>query len=175
MQIDNEYRLQTRAAYLGKPPESYIRLNHSNFPELRRDTYPHSAAQQEVFLSKSKQQFFAAARARFEYPLFANENGTEVHVKVIPLPFYFPDSLCKNAIHEMITLREQGLLTSLRGNRSTDLARPLPTEVREQVNIIAPNLVKLVTGIEKAIKGSDLFVRAIKIDEARISTTTGSK
>jgi hypothetical protein len=108
---------------------------------------------------------------RMPYVLFANEVGIENSVKVVPLPVRIPAELSAGAITEMQQLGETGVLTALRGGRRTDLPRPLPAEVREQVIEGSPHLVELITRVESAIKGSDLFIRAVKLDKARASTT----
>lgn len=105
------------------------------------------------------------------YDKFANELGVDHMVKVVSLPICIPPDLSKGSIREMRELREKGALTALRGNRKTDLARPLKPEMRQMILDSCPNLVDLIQRVEAVIKGSDLFIRAIKMDEARASTT----
>ena len=51
------------------------------------------------------------------------------------------------------------------------MARPLKPEIRQLIKQSYPHLVELITKVEAVTKGSDLFIRAIKMDEARASTT----
>jgi hypothetical protein len=110
-------------------------------------------------------------RASLVYALFAGEEHLDSLVKVIPLPVHLPRALRKGAMTEMQWLRDRKVLTQLRGGRLTDLARPFSPEARRAVTEKCPHLVELIRRLEGAIAGSELFVRALKIDDARASST----
>ncbi|MBI3619965.1 hypothetical protein HY214_02365 [Candidatus Roizmanbacteria bacterium] len=107
------------------------------------------------------------------YQQEGNETGLDGAVKIVPLPVCIPPALSKSAIKEMQKLRAEGLLTSLRGGRPTDLARPLTPKVRARIADGSPDLVNLIRRVEEGIKGGPLFIRTLKFDEARASTTQG--
>jgi len=93
-------------------------------------------------------------------------------VKVLPLPIDPPAELSAGVIQEMESLREAGNLTSLRGGRPTDLPRPLPEALRSHIKSQCPHLVELLHQVEALLVGSHLFVRAVKIDAPRASSTS---
>jgi hypothetical protein len=101
----------------------------------------------------------------------ANESGLDQSVKVVPLPLCIPHWLSRAVISEMAALRRAEVLTVLRGGRRTDLARPLAPEARAHVLAHAPNVVRLIERIEAALGDGDLFLRTVKYDDARFSST----
>ncbi|MGE3911996.1 MAG: hypothetical protein AB7K36_21735, partial [Chloroflexota bacterium] len=101
----------------------------------------------------------------------ANEQGLERQVKVVPLPVCIPRRLSQAVIREMAALRRDRILTELRGGRLTDLARPLAPAARAHVLAHAPSVVRLIERIEHALGDGDLFLRAVKYDDARFSST----
>jgi hypothetical protein len=101
----------------------------------------------------------------------ANETGLDRSVKVVPLPLCIPRWLSRAVISEMAELRRAEVLTVLRGGRRTDLARPLAPEARAHVLAHAPNVVRLIERVEAALGNDDLFLRTVKYDDARFSST----
>jgi len=95
-------------------------------------------------------------------------------VKVVPLTTPIPPGLSSAAILGMERLRDLGVLTALRGGRATDLPRPSGGRLAKDVRSDAPGLIELVEHIEGGLSGSHLFVRSIKLDRARVSTTAPS-
>ncbi|MDQ5824650.1 MAG: hypothetical protein M3441_10640 [Chloroflexota bacterium] len=164
-----DLKLEPRAAYCGlEVPSSYFSVNGRNF-DLPRAASPYGQHVRHKLLDLALHR--RVKRASLAYTLFAGDEDLESLVKVIPLPVHLPKALRKGAMLEMQWLRDQGVLTQLRGGRLTDLARPLSPEARSVVTGQCPRLVELIRMVEEAIAGSDLFVRALKIDEARASTT----
>lgn len=102
---------------------------------------------------------------------YANHEGLASQVKVVPLPVEIPTELSELALNETMSLRDAGYLSTLRGGRRTDLARPLAADVRSAIESNCPALQELVRKIETGIYGSHLFIRAIKLDDSRMSTT----
>ncbi len=92
-------------------------------------------------------------------------------VRILPLPSPLTPELSSGAIAEMARLRAEGHLTALRGGRLTDLPRPLPAALRQHVCETCPYLVELLRRVETGLAGTHLFVRAVKLDDARASTT----
>jgi hypothetical protein len=163
-----ELKLEPRAAYCGlEVPPSYLAVNGRNFDLPEAAHYGHR--KWHKLLNPALHR--GVKRASLAYTLFAGDEDLDRLVKVIPLPVHLPRTLRKGAMMEMERLRDQGVLTQLRGGRLTDLARPLSPEVRSVVVEQCPRLVELIRRVEGAIAGSDLFIRALKIDEARASTT----
>jgi hypothetical protein len=108
------------------------------------------------------------------FQLYANEHHLDTIVKVIPIPAVIPADLSEAAIDDMRSLRERGLLESLRGGRYTDLPRPLFPDQREALRSESENLAQLIRLVESSLSSTSLFVRAVKLDEARASTTAKS-
>lgn len=108
------------------------------------------------------------------FRMHANIEGLDKHVKILSLPLKIDWALSLAAQREMRILREKKFLSTLRGGRFTDLARPLGKEVVTEIKENCPNLEKLVSLVEEKIADTNLFVRAIKIDEARRSSTAPS-
>ncbi|MEA2574046.1 MAG: hypothetical protein QOH93_1344, partial [Chloroflexia bacterium] len=163
-----ELKLEPRAAYCGQAvPPSYFAVNGRKF-DLPVAGYN---ARQKLHTAHKPTLLKNVRLASLAYTLFAGDDCLESLVKVIPLPVDLPKALRKGAMTEMQRLRDLGVLTELRGGRLTDLARPLSPEARRAVTEHCPSLVELVRRVEGAIAGSDLFIRALKIDEARASTT----
>lgn len=94
-------------------------------------------------------------------------------IKVIKL-LEPPKDLLHSSIGEMLRLKKMGMLTALRGNRQTDLARPVNQVTLNFIQSNLPNLIKLINLIEQRLYNSQLFLRALKIDGPRISTTSPS-
>lgn len=97
--------------------------------------------------------------------------GLDRAVKVVQLPVTLPGALLDEALLGMERLRDRGALSALRGGRATDLPRPVAAETAEQARVEAPALVDLVAEVEAVLAGGPLFVRALKLDDARASTT----
>lgn len=106
-----------------------------------------------------------------EFHRRASVTGTEFFVKVVRLPVAIPSDLSATAIREVEMLRASGVLTELRGGRFTDIARPIKREVRDIIRMTTRSLADLIELVENALAGGELFVRAIKFEEARRSTT----
>ena len=153
-----------RAAYLGEQPSPYYaRLNRAHFalPAVP----PVAAGRPRRLVTQP------GVLDRSAFLAHANEIGLDQSVKVVPLPVCIPRWLSRVVINEMAALRQAGVLTVLRGGRRTDLARPLAPEARAHVLAHAPNVVQLVERIEAALGDGDLFLRAVKYDDARFSST----
>jgi hypothetical protein len=164
-----DLKLEPRAAYCGmEVPSSYFAVNRRNFDLPRGVNHPGHRKRYRVLNPAVVKR---VKRASLAYTLFAGDEDLDALVKVIPLPVHLPRSLRKGAMAEMLWLRDQRVLTELRGGRLTDLARPFSPEARRAVMGKCPRLVELISRVEGAIAGSDLFIRALKIDEARASTT----
>lgn len=164
-----DLKLAPRAAYCGrKVPDAYFAVNKRRFdlPPAPASDCPVNgrAAMRPALLRR-------VTNASLAYALFANDDDLDSLVKVIPLPAHLPEALRKRAMSEMLRLRDEGVLTELRAGRLTDLPRPFSASTRQAVVERCPGIVELVRKVEAAIAGSDLFVRALKIDEARASTT----
>ena len=156
-------RIRPRAVYYGeRPPRSYVALNAPHFPRGGSDRAPNG--EQPVAAP-------TADGARAVYLRHANESNLDRVVKIVPLPVCIPGRLSSGAIKDLRRLRDAGVLTALRGGRRTDLARPLRADARALVRAECPSLVALIGRVEAAIAGGDLFVRAVKFDDARASTT----
>ncbi len=84
--------------------------------------------------------------------------------------FYFSPN-ASVVIREMREMRNKELLTTLRGERRTDLARPLSASQREHLRHVAHATTTLVESIEQGLRGSGIMLRALKFDEARASST----
>jgi len=153
-----------RAAYLGERPSPYYaRLNSAHFqlPAASPTTHgqPRRLVTQPDVLDRSA--FLA----------HANEIGLDRSVKVVPLPLCIPRWLSQAVINEMAELRRAEVLTVLRGGRRTDLARPLAPDARAHVLAHAPSVVELIQRVEEALGDGDLFLRTVKYDDARFSST----
>lgn len=149
-----------RARYFGVASPEYAALNPTLFSVQTGSAEARSAA--------------PALREPWDRAAFlraAVEDGLDRLVRVVRLPVALEPELAASAIAEMGRLREQGDLTVLRGGRPTDLPRPLPAALRAKVRAGCRGLQELLRRVESALAGSSLFVRAIKIDEARASTT----
>lgn len=158
-----------RAIYYGtKPPDTYYDINRTRFPAIIGSKAPFGETQLNPILTA---QLAKEPPYPLHYILFANEDALESSVKIIPLPVRIPRSLSNRIINEMRRLQEEDVLVELRGGRKTDLIRPLRPEVKTKLRNECPNLVELITSVEDAIAGKDLYIRGIKIDEARVSTT----
>ncbi len=96
-------------------------------------------------------------------------------VKIVPLPEAIPEDLSAAAIAGMERLRALGHLSALRGARATDLPRPEAGRLASLVRAEAPALFELVERVEGALGRGPLFVRALKLDIARASTTATSE
>ncbi|HKB88787.1 MAG TPA: hypothetical protein VKC53_04010 [Patescibacteria group bacterium] len=154
-------KIEPRASYFGDTaPGYYFHLNSSYFPNQNLNSY----TQTKLINSEGDTD-------RSAFDAHANEEGLDSQVKVVALPVCIPRKLSWNAEREVNKLKDTGHLTELRGGRRTDLARPLTPETREIVLNECPNLVKIIQKVEASITGSDLFVRGIKMDKARASTT----
>lgn len=148
-------QLRARAVYVGdRVPPSYLALNA-----------PH--------LTLTLDRPFAGDHAdeRARYLRHANADDLDSVVKVVPLPVCLSGRLSRGAMADLRRLRDAGALSALRGGRPTDLARPLRADTRAKIKAECPALVGLIGKVEAAITGGDLFVRALKLDEARASTT----
>ena len=153
-----------RAIYLGEQPSPYYaRLNAAHF-QLPEET-PAAAGHPRRLIRDP------GTVDRSAFLEHANEQGLETAVKVVPLPLCTPRDLSRAVIHEMAALRQAEVLTVLRGGRRTDLARPLSGEQRAHVLARAPSIVELVERIEAALGDHDLFLRTLKYDDARYSST----
>lgn len=84
-------------------------------------------------------------------------------------------NITSELIREMEDLRAKKHLTELRGNRRTDLARPLKDSSRTYIEENCPTIRKVVRSIENNLSGSDYFIRALKIDDPRVSSTSPSQ
>ncbi len=147
---------KARARFYGPEPAGYRALNR----ELLEDADPVPAAG-----TVTNRESFAAA---------ATVAGLDETVKVLPIPAAVRDETKTGAMAEVAGLARDGFLTALRGERKTDLARPLGASAAEHIRSRCPHLAALVTAVEGAIAGSDLFVRAVKHDRARASSTDAS-
>jgi hypothetical protein len=164
-----DLKLKPRAAYCGlEVPSSYFAVNRRNF-DLPAAAGHCGHQRRHKLLNPAPHR--RVKGASLTYTLFAGDEDLDALVKVIPLPVHLPQALRKSAMLEMQWLRDHKVLTELRGGRLTDLARPLSPEARNVVKEKCPRLVELIRSVEEAIAGSDLFIRALKIDEARASTT----
>lgn len=101
----------------------------------------------------------------------ANESGLDTHVKVLTLPVVIPASVSRGAQAEMRTLANARLLTVMRGNRNTDLARPIRPDVREILAKDCQHITSLIRLVEEGLWGTDLYIQALKLDNARASST----
>lgn len=157
-------QLRARAVYYGdRMPPSYIALNA-----------PHLVLASDQPFAGARSDATAASdvdRSRYSYLRHANEDDLDSVVKIVPLPVCLPGRLSQGAIAELRRLREAGVLCALRGGRRTDLAHPLRADARAKIKADCPSLVDLIGRVEAAITGGDLFLRAVKLDEARASTT----
>ncbi len=151
-----------RACFFGAPPRSYERLNR----ELLGLAASHSL---EAAPEPGDRAGFGAAAITGELDRV---------VKVVKLAAPIPVGLSSSAILGMERLRDLGILMALRGDRATDLPRPRGGRFAEDVRRHAPGLIELVNYIEERLSGSHrfvrLFVRSIKLDRARASTTAPS-
>ncbi|MEM6792348.1 MAG: hypothetical protein AAF725_00070 [Acidobacteriota bacterium] len=97
--------------------------------------------------------------------------GTLESVKVLDFPSRLPTATLEQAAEECRTLRSRGSLTVMRGDRPTDLLRPLSPDLAERVRS-CPALRQVLEWLEGGdLAGSGLFVRSIKFDDARASST----
>ncbi|MCC7369244.1 MAG: hypothetical protein IT306_12520 [Chloroflexi bacterium] len=153
-----------RAAYLGEqPPPYYRKLNGERFALPTEDD---AATGMRRRLNRG-----LGAVDRSAFLAHANADGLDHMVKVVPLPLRIPRALSQAVIREMAALRQAEVLTVLRGGRRTDLARPLSPEQRAHVRTHAPNLIDVIRRIEAALVDGDLFLRTVKYDDARYSST----
>ena len=152
----SEATLRPRASFFGAIPHSYETLN--------RDLLALAPARPPEPAPTDPTGFQAAATTE----------DLDRLVKVVPLTAPISAGLSSAAILGMERLRDLGQLTALRGDRPTDLPRPrgglFATDVRQH----APALIELIETIETELSGSPLFVRSIKLDRARASTTAPS-
>lgn len=145
-----------RARFYGPRPANYERLNHEL---LARAPLP---------LDEPPLEDRAAWQAA------ATPRDLDRTVKVVPLGEPIPRAVTRFAIQGMERLRDLGALTALRGRRPTDLARPAAGRMGRKIRRYAPGLIELVEHLEEILGGSSLFIRAIKLDFARASTTAAS-
>jgi hypothetical protein len=145
-----------RARFFGAIPENYETLNRDL---LRLTALP--AAEPPL-------------PDRVAWHQAAHPWDLERAVKVLPLPEPIPRAISAFAIRGMESLRDLGVLSALRGGRRTDLARPAAGRMAREIRRHAPGLIELVEHLEAILAGSDLFVRSIKLDAARASTTAPS-
>lgn len=157
MAVRRRLRFTPKARYVGIEPNlAYYRINRQlKFPR---------------FLGGISE--LVADEGPTEFHRRASVVGTKFFVKVVQLPVTIPSGLSAAAIQEVEMLRASGVLTELRGGRFTDIARPVRREVRNIIRMTSRNLITLIEQVERAIIGSDLFLRAIKFEEARRSTTS---
>lgn len=166
--IDTVERIQPRGIYLSEPaPESYKRINREKFSPVRLPKNEFCETQNNPLIPRFRSRFIE----QLNFQLLANEQGVDKSVKVIKLPVDLSDSLTAAMISEMETLRDIGVLTSLRGGRFTDLSRPLSPEARAAISEHGQSLAAFIRKVEDCLAGTGLFVRTIKLDEARASTT----
>lgn len=148
--------LRPRARFFGEPPASYQRLNSELLAPLG------AVAAGPPPLNPA------------EYQRLTSTDQLDREVRVVLLPEPIPPEISAKAISGMEALRAAGLLVALRGNRPTDLPRPQAGRMASQVEELAPGLVALIGHVERFLHGGALFVRAIKLDDARASTTATS-
>lgn len=157
MVVRRQLRFTPKARYVGVEPNlAYYRVNgHLRFPR------PNQENSQLV-----------ANEGPTEFHRMASVVGTEFFVKVVQLPVVIPSGFSANAIREVEMLRASGVLTELRGGRFTEIARPISRQVRDIIRITARSLITLIELVENAVAGGELFLRTIKFENARRSTTS---
>lgn len=102
-----------------------------------------------------------------------NTNGINEAIKVVQTPITNPEVVNKFIIEELRELRKKGYLTALRGNRMTDLSRNVSEEISTFIKNNCHNILFLIKETEKWLGlNPDLFIRVIKFDEARFSSTS---
>ena len=151
--------IQTRARYFGEAPAAYAELNRQGIGVT-------GAAPAEP-APGSAQAFVRAATG----------GDLASTVRVVRLPAPARDELRSKspaALAELEELRAAGYLAALRGGRETDLARPLAPAARRFARERCPNLLGLVEAVESVLAGGPLFVRTLKLDRARASSTDPS-
>ncbi len=151
--------IQARARYFGKAPAAYAELNRQGIGDT-------GAAPAEP-APGSAQAFVRAATV----------GDLASTVRVVRLPGPARDELRSKspaALAELAELRAAGYLAALRGGRETDLARPLAAAARGFAHERCPNLRGLVEAVESVLAGGPLFVRTLKLDRARASSTDPS-
>lgn len=96
--------------------------------------------------------------------------------EVIQLPLISEKEEASAMIGEMEEIKKRFRLVALRGGRQTDLTRPLSFRVQAQLLNHCPTLVAKIQEMEKMLRGwaPALFLRAVKLDAARVSSTSPS-
>ena len=146
---------------------------------VRRESWPYKTlGVRELWRAAGPAGATLPARSRIDFysdsATFASSCGPEgldERVKVLDSPLRASDELLEQAARECSALREQGRLTVMRGERGTDLLRPLSPDLAERLRA-RPALSALITQVESAIRVTGLFLRAIKFDDARASSTS---
>ena len=147
---------QLRARFYGAEPAGYRELNQALFEGETLVPPPEPAAEPGTIAA------------------YAGLDGLESSVKIIRCPLDLPDKTKTGSIAEMARLGRDGLLTALRGERRTDLARPLSAAASRRVLSTCPHLSTTLETVERFLAGTHLFVRAVKYDRARVSSTDPS-
>ncbi len=102
-----------------------------------------------------------------------NIEDLEWVLKVVQTPTVLNPAEIQIMIQQLHKLREAKYLTALRGNRMTDLSRNVSKETIAFMEVNCPSIFYIIKEIESWLgSDSDLFIRTIKYDEARFSSTS---
>ena len=147
--------ISSKAAFFGvKPGPDYFAINRSFFP---------NGANCKLFPGLDNPE-------EIDYKDGLVAQLSEL-VRIVPFPKDISRELRIAAMRDLIFLRDLEMLDVIRGGRKTDLLRPLSEKVAAKVKNDFSGLKSFIEYVESALIHTHLFIRSLKIDDARTSTT----
>lgn len=97
----------------------------------------------------------------------------EQGAKIVQLPFVTSPAKSAQLARELEQVKRDYHLSALRDGRQTDLARPIAQMMPNYLRKHAPTLCQKIAEVESWLEANypELFVRTVKYDEARLSST----